>query len=175
MLPSVWVSKGKSIWRNILLEVFCCAPCRQTELVLYQLDSVHVFFFSFFFFFQSRELGKLTRIPDWVWERDVAYLNPSLLPEATASKRESGSFRLLHCSAVPALFPATADHCTLLSAWWQWKNPCLCVGVNMCQAITAVSSSKGNRWGFTARLLVSADLWSSIKNQWSIKCRTWVS
>lgn len=35
----------------------------------------------------------------------------------------------------------------------------------MCQPIMLVSSSKGNRWGFTARLLVSADLWRSIKNQ----------
>lgn len=175
VLSSVSVLKGKLIGRNILLKVLCYSLSRQRKMTFRLLDSAHIFSLLFIYlFFHWREVGILNLSESQTgFERAVAYLNPSLPSEVTASKHDSGSFQLLHCTAVSAPFQATADHCTLLSAWW--KNPCAYVGVNMCQPIVPLSNSNSNIWGFAAHLFVSAELWRNIKNQWSIKCKTWVS
>lgn len=174
MLSSISVLNGKLIWRNILLKVLLLFS-QQTEGNCILLLRICTHFFCYYYlFFHSREVGRQNLSESQSgFERVIAYLNPSLPSEVTASKHDSGSFQLLLCTAVSAPFQATADHCTLLSAWW--KNPCACVGGNMCQPIMPLSNSNSNRWGFAVHLLVSAELWGNIKDQWSIKCKTWVS
>lgn len=112
-VPSNWASESKLIWWNILLEVFCCALCRWIN---YILPGLHT---ELNYFFQLRERGKLTGIPQWVWERGATYLETCC------------RFPLLHSTAALAPSPAAADHSTLLSARLQWKKKCACVGVNM--------------------------------------------
>lgn len=134
----------------------------------------HFIIITIYLFFNSREVSRQNLSESRSgFERAVPYLNLSLPSEVTASKHDSGRFQLLFCTAVSAPFQATADHCTLLSAWW--KNPCACVGGNMCQPIVPLSNSNSNRWGFAVHLFVSAELWRNTKDQWSIKCKTWVS
>lgn len=174
MLSSVSVLKGKLIWRNFLLRVVCYSLRRQREMIFCLLKSAHFFFHYYLFIFPFKR-GRWENLSEYQsgFERAVAFLYPFLPSEVTTSKHDSGSFQLLHCTAVSAPFQATADHCTLLSAWW--KNSCACVGGTMCQPIVPLSNSNSNRWGFAVHLLVSAELWRNIKNQWSIKYKTSVS
>lgn len=137
--------------------------CVDKQKCYFATQSLYTFFP--FFYFSVETARKICHHPRMgLRERDS--ISQSILTRSNKFKTVKWQLLFADCTAVSAPFPATADHCTLLSVWWQWKNPCVCVGVNMCQPIMPFPSSKGSStWGFTAHLLVSADLWKSTKNQ----------